>query len=587
VSRTSGLPELQAVGVGLAVMERWALDQGMAREAVVVLSDMDGGEVDSAAVFRAVASMTVDPTLRQLVVYFAGHGVNNGRNEFWLLSGAPANPNEAVNVAASAVLAERCGVPHVVLISDACRTAPKGIQALAVAGSVIFPNQPPQDPRGRVDQFYACTLGESAYEIADPREAARAYRSVFTDILGRCLTGELRGALTTVVEDGAVVDLVRPWPLSRVLPGLVTARLRDLGVYLQLSQKPDARIDSDPDQAWISRLRPSVDERRSDATRESAGPAKAGATVPTDLGSAARDVIIAAIGGRAVPTRRIGGPRRDVSVASEVDGLRELRSAMEVLRPRFGPAHYETRAGFKLQGATVTRVSADPGFEIVNGTLVRAVRPATEPVTEVLLEFSLGSCVVLPALLDYVCAVTFDGAELVDVTYEPMDHSARWPRYQERVDDVRELHAAIGAASRLGVLTSLRPSEVPELAARVLDVADLDPSLAVYAAYAWHDHGRRDLTGELHRSLLDRLGMSFFDVGLLASLAPGGPVDATRSAPAHPLLTRGWALAAAAPPGAMPTTPTAGSRLPSLWTLFRAEEFDGIQHSLQRGGIGQ
>ena len=81
--------------------------------------------------------------------------------------------------------------------------------------------------------------------------------------------------------------------------------------------------------------------------------------------------------------------------------------------------------------------------------------------------------------------------------------------------------------------------------------------------------------------------MSFFDVGLLASLASGDPVDVTRSAPAHPLLTRGWALAAAAPPGAVPATPAASSRLPSLWTLFRAEEFDGIRHSLQRGGIGR
>jgi hypothetical protein len=579
VSRTGGLPELQAVGAGLAVMERWALDQGMARDAVVMLSDMDGGEVDSAAFFRAVATITADPTLRQLVVYFAGHGVNNGRNEFWLLSGAPANPNEAVNVAASALLAEHCGVPHVVLVSDACRTAPTGIQALNVTGSVIFPNQPPQDPRGQVDQFYACTLGEPAYEIADPREAARAYRSVFTDILGKCLTGQYPAALTPVIEDGTVVDLVRPWPLKRELPGLVMARLRDLGVYLQLSQTPDARIDSDPDKAWISRLTPAADGGQRNATR-STSRTKTGAAAPTDLGSAARDAIIAAAGGRAAPTRRRGSPRRDDGAAPEVDGLLELRSATAVLRPRFGPAHYETRAGFKLRGASLTRVSADPGFEIVNSTLVRAVRPATELATEVLLEFSHGSCVILPALLDYICALTFDGGQLVDVTYEPMDRSARWPLYQERVDKVRELHAAIGAAFRLGVLTSLRPSEVPELAAQVLDVADLDPSLAVYAAYAWHDHGRRDLARDLHQSLLDRLEMSFFDVGLLASLAPGGPVDATRSVPAHPLLTRGWALSAAAPPGAVPTTPTAGSRLPSLWTLFRAEEFDRIRHTL-------
>lgn len=590
VSRAGDLPALQAVGTGLAVMERWAQDQGMARDAVVVLSDVDDGQVDSAAVFRAVAAMTGYPGLRQLMVYFAGHGVNNGQNEFWLLSGAPANPNEAVNVAASAVLAERCGVPHVVLVSDACRTAPVGIQALAVSGSVIFPNQPPQDPRGRVDQFYACVLGEPAYEIADPQDAARAYRSVYTDILGQCLTGRHPAALTPVVENGAAVDLVRPWPLKRALPDLVTARLRDLGVYLQLSQTPDARIDSDPDQAWISRLIPVAGRGTRGGGRRGTGRPGSGPAAPTDLGSAARDAIMAAAGAHTAPAlrRARGGPWRDGSgAAPRVDAIGELRSATGVLRSRFGPAHYETRTGFKLRGAAVTRVSASPGFEVVDGTLVRAARPATEPVTDVLLEFSPGGCAVLPALLDYVCAVTFDGGQLVDVTYEPTDFSNRWSRYQERIDEVRELHAAVGAASRLGVLTSLRPSEVPELAARVRDLTDLDPSLAVYAAYAWHDHGRRDLTRELHQSLLDRLGTSFFDVGLLASLATGGPVDAATSAPAHPLLTRGWALTAAAPPGAVLATLAASSRLPSLWTLFRAEEFDRIQHTLQRGGIGR
>jgi hypothetical protein len=232
-------------------------------------------------------------------------------------------------------------------------------------------------------------------------------------------------------------------------------------------------------------------------------------------------------------------------------------------------------------------VSAHPAFEIIDGTRVRAARLATEPMTEVLLEFASGGCAVLPALLGYIGAVTFDEGQLVDVTYEPMDYDARWPRYQERAGELRELHAAVGAASRLGVLTSLRPPEVPELADRVLNVAELDPSLAVYAAYAWHDHGRRDLARNLHQSLLDRLGMSFFDVRLLASLAPGDPVDITRSAPAHPLLTRGWALAAAAPQGAEPATPAEIPRLPSLWTLFHRTQFDEISRSLQPGGIGQ
>ena len=62
-------------------------------------------------------------------------------NEYWLLSGAPDDPQEAVKVASSVALARYCGIPHVVLVSDACRTAAESIQAQNVEGSSIFPNR--------------------------------------------------------------------------------------------------------------------------------------------------------------------------------------------------------------------------------------------------------------------------------------------------------------------------------------------------------------------------------------------------------------------------------------------------------------
>jgi hypothetical protein len=110
VARTGGLPELQGVPRAVAAMEAWALGQGMSRDDVLTVVDSDGGSVTSAAVFSAVQDLVSRGTLDQLVLYFAGHGINNAQNELWLLSGAPENPNEAVNVSASAVLARRCGV---------------------------------------------------------------------------------------------------------------------------------------------------------------------------------------------------------------------------------------------------------------------------------------------------------------------------------------------------------------------------------------------------------------------------------------------------------------------------------------------
>jgi hypothetical protein len=147
------------------------------------------------------------PTIGQLIVYFAGHGVNNNQSEYWLLSGAPTNPNEAINVAGSALLAQRSGIPHVVIISDAisdaCRTAPEGIHAQGVTGSLMFPNQPLRPgPADFVDQFFACLLGDPAHEIRDPNDASRVFRSIYTEVLVESLNGEHREMLVRVDEPG-------------------------------------------------------------------------------------------------------------------------------------------------------------------------------------------------------------------------------------------------------------------------------------------------------------------------------------------------------------------------------------------------
>jgi len=50
----------------------------------------------------------------------------------------------------------------------------------------------------------------------------------------------------------------------------------------------------------------------------------------------------------------------------------------------------------------------------------------------------------------------------------------------------------------------------------------VDPSLALYAAYAYHDLQRRDLIKEMQSFLRDDLGLAFFDIALLSGDRPGG-----------------------------------------------------------------
>lgn len=579
VGRTGGLPELQAVEPGLQTMRTWARTQSFAEERIVSLSDADGSRVDVARVYDAVAGLVAQPTLEQLIVYFAGHGVNNGQSEFWLLSGAPTNPNEAVNVAASALFAERCGVPHVVLISDACRTAPAGVQALAVMGASIFPNvPPPAGPGGSVDQFFACLLGDPAHEIADPQQSARAYRSVYTDVLGEALIGRHPDLLTHVGEGAEAVDVVRPWTLARGLPDLVTRRLQQLGVLLSVSQTPVARLTSDPDRAWLARLRPGPPTiRLPEGTHLlAAGP---GAAAVAARGMVRTELRLqhGTLTARPKQARKVGDPAR-VPRPAEDEGERLVRLAADALAVPFGPTWLDSDAGFTLRGAELREVScAGGGARSQPGGVVTVDIAGTGPAALAVLRFGEARCIVLPALLGYLGAITCDGSQVVDVRYEPMGASSDEERHGEAVDAVRRRHAVVAAAFRFGVL-SLDAEEAETLAHHAARDAALDPTLALYAAYACHDLGRRDWIARLRAALLDAVGVDFFDLPLLAAEGPGGSPRHAPLLPPVPLLSRGWALVSAggAAPVGLPERP------PSLWTVFRAEEGERVLETVTK-----
>jgi len=65
-----------------------------------------------------------------------------------------------VNVPGSIWLARNVGIPHVVVISDACRSRPNTSRLSQVQGGVIFPNESPRTPRPAVDVFYAALPGD-------------------------------------------------------------------------------------------------------------------------------------------------------------------------------------------------------------------------------------------------------------------------------------------------------------------------------------------------------------------------------------------------------------------------------------------
>lgn len=554
------LRRLKAVDDGIAKMTAWATSQRITGDRLVTLTDA-ANPVDVATIRRAVKQFVDRGTIGQLIVYFAGHGVNIRRGEYWLLSNAPEDSNAAVNLDGSVMLARSCTIPHVVCISDACRTAADGIAAQSVTGGEIFPNVAGGGPEKPTDLFFASTLGAPALEIPDIGVSTGRYTALYTDVL----TGALTGGVPEIVEwktTGAYTSgYVRPRPLKRYLSSAVTADVTKDGRTITVSQTPDARITSDDD-AWMAEVSPPAGPARVAAPTPQAAPVP---PEPTSLFSVSNAILQSALH---------GGPSAAPGAADALGAeARALASSIVRNEETFGPGHFETGCGFKVRGQRVLAAhrrdgGVDGGAEILGDNLVR-LHQVTRA-TNVVLEFANGTATMLPAIPEFITALSFDGDELEAVSYEPVDTSWRWQEMRPRAAELRRLRAVIAGASGVGTFR-LTEADAPALARAMQLSKGIDPAMAVYAAYAYHDLGWRERILEMNQYLRQDLGVTMFDVALLARVLDDTEPAARERAgvlPLFPALAQGWALLRACRVTLpAPVADLHRVLLPSLWTL--------------------
>jgi hypothetical protein len=567
VEKTGGLPRLKAARKGAEDMAAWTQAQGFATHLITDAA----GPVDVATI-RAKIRELVDPgNLDQLLVYFAGHGVNIRFGEFWLLSDAPVDADQAVNVAGAEALARRCGIPHVIMLSDACRTAAEGVQAQSIDGSAIFPNVDPSGLEKSVDLFFAATLGAPSHEVRDPQDSSKRYSAVYTDELLFALAGKYPESLVTDPADGMLV--LRPRPLKKQLERKVPARIAQLlGNAVPVTQTPDARITSDDD-AWLARF-PAAPP---DIANESMGfPAAPVSTpiAPPSLATATRVALRAAVSsatpvGDALDVLRVGGGR---VVADEV-----IRDAQA-----FGPPHFETQCGFKVRGALVRAAFIDKGsVDLFDDSLLRVNLPG-QPASNVLIELTDGRGVLLPAIQDFVASLSFEDGELRNVAYEPSDNTSRWQMYAAQRDEMSALRSLIASSARVGGFR-LDRDDAPQLTERIRFAKGIDPTMALYAAYSYHNLGRRDLIRDMTRYVRDDIGVTFFDLAMLAGDKISPDPASQRIFPFVPMLAQGWSLldafAIRLPDSLARLRHSVGT---SLWTVFDETGVRTVRAALQR-----
>ena len=575
VDKTGGLQKLNDAASGARRMYKWALAQGIADKThAKLITDAGGTKVDPDQIYDAIKEIIDGAGVDQLIVYFAGHGVNINRSEHWLLTDAPVRTSAAVNVSGSVELARYAGIQHVVFISDACRVAPEGIRAQNVRGEDVFPNEGPGDRAKPVDQFFACLLGRTAAEIKDPTIAAQNYTALYTSVLLEALKGERPETLEPSDTAGDEARYVNPGRLKRYLESEVPRRVMTMRLAQKVNQNPDALITLGG--SWISRIEPST------------APLLRG-SIPEAPQPIARPENFHVITERLVQSAAEGNRRmfdhhlRNANTGGVAEA-KQLAGTTERLVAPFGPDHFETRCGVKVRGGRIvdfftTRASGE--LLGSDGALLR-INHIEGPAASVLLHFENNVGTVVPVIPDFLAALTFDEGELVDVAYEPSENTGRWALYKNHANEVRTLRAVAAASSQYGRFR-LEEEDAIKVAQKMQYAKGIDPTLAIYAAYAYHDLQALERIRDMSGYLRGDIGVTFFDLALLSRALIGktiGPND--EIVPFVPLLSQGWALLNAHHVRLQPKLKGIENTMrESLWSLFDVTGLEMLKTALQ------
>jgi Caspase domain len=570
VKKAGNLPILTAAADGARSFATWLQSEGFE----VKLFVDDAKPVRVGDIIDAIFELVERATLEQLVVYFSGHGFLNSWSEHWLLSKAPHNPNEAISLVESHRLAKQSGIPNVVFISDACRSTPDSLGTSQVRGNLIFPNDGVSTGRADVDEFLASLPGNPALELP-VNDSVKNFEGIFTSCFLDAFKRPDAEMVRTLANGTKVIPNRR---LSKFLVREVQRKAQARSI--KLNQIPDADVVSD-ETAYIGRV----------AGVAEMGPGRNAcrtfASSTPILEQSISDYASSRLAGLGVETRTILRPPVANFSASPAEA--EFEAAQrKILDSQLSVGldtnmDFESRTGFSVFGAHLADAVGNPTRV---GAKIIYVRPSTDPATfvdvetrqelgsSVALHFTDGSAAVVAALPGYIGNVVVQDGGVSNVSYIPSRENPRWSIFQSEQQRLDQLRAAVATAAQFGVFRlegdrESRAKKATELADQIRVLKAIDPTLGIYAAYAY---AAADLIDEVRsvRQFMLGLGTDLFDVALLA-----GALDSDRHnpddgvVPACPMLSQGWALLRVMGVRLPKEYEEARDHLrPALWTTF-------------------
>ncbi|MDC7217384.1 MAG: caspase family protein [Spirochaetales bacterium] len=545
VNKTNGLPELFSACESAKEFKKWATSQGIETE---ILTD-EAAPVRPHMIVDAVRKFVDLGTYDQIIIYFSGHGIlRSPGEEQWLLSDAPHDSNAAINLLPSKALSKRSGIPHVVFISDACRSKPDTIESTGMFGSVIFPNNSPKPTTTNVDLLFATAPGEIALEanLGD----ASDYKSIYTEHLLKGLKGEVPEIITPYKDGSDKYGIVMAYELSEYLRKAVPEAASSIKVTL--TQIPDADITSRSPK-HISKI--------------------------SDFGSDIAPISVTETDSQALESseRNTSGKKifRDTMSFSKQANFEKL-----IVESLFDTVdripHVYT--GFTLIGlANLTHQSRyDYGVQIINRGRYIDIEINDDYRNDVyLLRTRKGEIIPLTILKGFIGTAIFHKGSLVTVNYSPSRESEKYHGLGRWDPEIIRRRAEIAASIKRGIFKIDGDKVAVTWAASYYRyLKEFDPTLGLYAAYAYAQEGMVEEIDSIYRFMSEEPEPVLFDVAMLRNINRNRfDYNAIRSAASFcPMLTQGWSYLSINPEQySQELTQLSRYLIPGLWTRFHRD----------------
>lgn len=248
-----------------------------------------------------------------------------------------------------------------------------------------------------------------------------------------------------------------------------------------------------------------------------------------------------------------------------------------------GRDHFETETGFTVFGAVrATNVGGSwktEHYQADQDTFhIRVVPEGQTPARSVLIEFESGLGTVLAIKPGFVGTVMLEEDQVVNVNYTPSTNTSLFhDEYAQDAERIERRRAFAATATRHG-LFQFRSNEAEYAGDYLRMMKRLDPTLGIYAAYAYHQAGRIEAIRDIVNYMAND-GLVPFDVLLLARLPEPWPDHG----PFCPMLRQGWALLSLHPPANKRLAQLQTMLEPGLWAMFTDEGVARVRDGLEAG----